>query len=423
MPANLCSRLFILAVILLAGPRAAAQDLLQQFKRQQEIYAQKVEAELNAALTQAQRLLATEPVKAVELLKQTLTKIEADANLTGDRKDSLVRVVKARLRMAEIEAARPAPPEPKAGPAVTQQAIAQQQARETEEISKTLAQIHALQRDGRSAEANRMAQDLLKQYPNQMAALGAGRIQSVRDVVVNARTLRTEANNRVLANQAAADRSALPPSRDVEFPADWKDRVAKRTGLNGPPLTDKEKVIMKSLATPITVGFNDERFEDIIGKLADLLNQPILLDKESLADAQVTSDTTYSLRELKNVPARTILRKVLGDLGLAYVIKDETIQVLTRDRAARETVTKTYYIGDLLAGGMFNQAGVRFVPWVDQLQAMQNVNTIIQMIQNIDPPSWQGNGGFGTISFHAPTMSLIVKQTAELHNMIGGSLR
>lgn len=422
---KLCSwaRLFTLALVLLTGPRAAAQDLLEQYKRQQEIYAQKVEAELNVALVQAQRLQATEPVKAVDLLKLTLTKIEADPSLTRERKDSFVRQIKARLRLAEADAARPAPPEPKAGPAVTQQAVAQQQAKETEEISKTLAQIHALQRDGRSDEANRLAQGLLKQYPNQMATLGAGRINTVRDVVVNARALRTEANNRVLANQLSADRSALPPSRDVEFPADWQQRVAKRTSMNGPPLTDKEKTIMKSLATPMTVGFNDERFEDIIGKLADVLNQPILLDKQSLADAQVTSDTTYSLKQLKNVPARTILRKVLGDLGLAYVIKDETIQVLTQERAARETVSKTYYIGDLLAGGMFNQAGVRFVPWVDQLQAMQNVNTIIQMIQNIDPPSWQGNGGFGTVSFHAPTMSLIIKQTSELHNMIGGSLR
>jgi general secretion pathway protein D len=408
----------------IACPQAVAQDLLTQFKRQQEIYAQKVEADLSAALIQAQRLQAAEPAMAVELLKRTQTTIEADENLPRERRDGFIRLIKARLRQAEAAADRPAAPaEAKAGPAVTQQAIAQQQAKETEEISKSLAQIYALQRDGKSGEANRLAQDLLKQYPNQMAALGNGRIQSTRDVIANARALRGEVNNRVIASGTSVDRSALPPARDVEFPADWQQRVAKRTSMNGPPLTDKEKVIMKALATPITVGFKEERFEDIVGKLADLLNQPLLLDKQSLADAQVTSDTTYSLPTLKNVPARTILRKVLGDLGLAYIIKDETIQVVTRDRAARETVTKTYYIGDLLAGGMFNQAGVRFMPWVDQFQAMQNVTTIIQMIQNIDPPSWQGNGGFGTITFHAPTMSLIVKQTAELHNMIGGSLR
>lgn len=420
-----CGGLLTLALLLLTRP-VPAQDLLEQYKKQQEIYAQKVEIELQNSLSQAQRLQTADPAKAASILQATLTKIEADSNLTKERREVFGRLIRARLRIAEAEAGkaagRPAEPTTKLTQSVNQQAAAQQQVKESEQISRTLLQIQALQRDGRTTEANRLAQDLLQQYPDQLAAIGAGRVTSTNDVIANARSLRTEADRRIVGAMGGVDRSALPAGRDVEFPADWKNRVAKRSGMNGPPMTDKEKSILKSLATPISVSFKDARFEDIVSELADKLNQPLLLDKQSLADAQVTSDTTYSL-QLKNVPTRTILRKMLGDLGLAYIIKDETIQVVTQDRAAREMVQKTYYIGDLLAGGMFNQAGIRFVPWVDQFQAMQNVNSIIQIIQTIDPASWQGNGGFGTVTFYAPSMSLIIRQTAEMHNMIGSSLR
>jgi hypothetical protein len=44
------------------------------------------------------------------------------------------------------------------------------------------------------------------------------------------------------------------------------------------------------------------------------------------------------------------------------------------------------------------------------------------MIQtSVDPQSWQANGGNGSIVFNAPSMSLIIKQSAEVHALLGGS--
>ena len=145
-------------------------------------------------------------------------------------------------------------------------------------------------------------------------------------------------------------------------------------------------------------------------------------DRTSLQEAQVTTDSPSSLT-IKNAASRSVLRKVLGDLGLTYIVKNEAIQVITPERAAKEMTVKTYYIGDLLQGGMFAQSGIRFNPWLDQIQAMQNVMSIIQMVETIDPGSWQKNGGQGSITFNAAAMALVIKQTAELHNMLGGSLR
>jgi hypothetical protein len=46
------------------------------------------------------------------------------------------------------------------------------------------------------------------------------------------------------------------------------------------------------------------------------------------------------------------------------------------------------------------------------------------IISTVDPASWQGvsERGYGTISYDPATMSLVVRQTAEMHYMLGGGL-
>jgi len=48
------------------------------------------------------------------------------------------------------------------------------------------------------------------------------------------------------------------------------------------------------------------------------------------------------------------------------------------------------------------------------------VTKIIDMIQtSVDPDSWKVNGGLGTIHFNAPTMSLVITNSAEVQAAIG----
>jgi hypothetical protein len=84
-------------------------------------------------------------------------------------------------------------------------------------------------------------------------------------------------------------------------------------------------------------------------------------------------------------------------------------------------VVRTYYLGDLM--GLMD---LRLPPVVNQLQMAQNVAYIIDLIKHsVDPDSWADNGrdGPGTIAFEPLTMSLVVRQSAEVHFMLGGSLR
>jgi hypothetical protein len=121
------------------------------------------------------------------------------------------------------------------------------------------------------------------------------------------------------------------------------------------------------------------------------------------------------------VATRTALRAIFNQLGLTYVVRDNVIQITSIVRARDTMVTKSYYIGDIVAvSGLFG-GSTQYGMALDQAQLAQNVGGIVEMITgSLDPMSWQGKGGVGTIGFNIPTMSLIVRQSAEVHMMMRG---
>jgi hypothetical protein len=49
---------------------------------------------------------------------------------------------------------------------------------------------------------------------------------------------------------------------------------------------------------------------------------------------------------------------------------------------------------------------------------------IVEMIKgSVDPNSWRDNGGEGTIVFDPRTLSIIVKQTSEVHSILGSGYK
>ena len=55
---------------------------------------------------------------------------------------------------------------------------------------------------------------------------------------------------------------------------------------------------------------------------------------------------------------------------------------------------------------------------------IQQVNQLAIMIQqSYDPNSWQNNGGPGSITFDPISMSFVIRQTAEMHFLLGVGMR
>lgn len=414
-----------LTAALLAGSAAAepprGSDLLEQYRNTNAVAAQKFENEIRDAIVEAQRLVPTDPTKAVECLKKALARVEDDKVLTATRRDSLLLDLKERIRVAQTDSRRAARDQAertdRAARAADRQSVQARAEAEQEKIAQQLSTVRALRRDGKVEEANRLAQDLAARYPSNLAVQVAAEVGGMGDRVREARQTRAETERRRLMVYQDVDRSAMLPIGDIEFPKDWAEKTKRRKAAQN-PMTAKERAILEALNKTITLDVKDVKFYEVLDQLQNLLGQTFVTDEDALKQANVSEDSQVTVRAKRPTSARTVLREVLSPLGLTYVIKDQTIYITTKEKAKSMMVVRTYYLGDVM--GPVNPF---LPPALNQLQMGQNVAYIVDLIKRtVDPESWAdvGRDGQGTIAFDPITMSLVVKQSAEVHYMLSG---
>jgi hypothetical protein len=400
-------------------------DLLDQARRMNQVAVLQVEADTKLALRDAERLAAAEPAKAVEKLQQLLATLEADQNLTPERRDTLVRVVKDRIRVAQAatDKAAVAAEEAKArGVAeVARKADDDKLAAEAAQIKAGLTAIAQLRKDGKTAEANQKVRELYEKHPQDIAVQILNGVNTMTNELAAAVEVRKEKEAGVLHAMRDIDRSAIIPKGDIEFPKDWKEKTERR--LKGQRLSEEEIKVLQALNSTMKPEFRGSRLQDVIDYLSTVTGRAILIDKSALDEAGFSYDTQVSFVPRHEISMRNVLRSVLGQVGLTYVVRDNVIQVTSPPRARDMMVTKSYFVGDLVAVTGLYGGAPQWGTALDQAQLGQNVAGVVEMIQSsIDPQSWRGRGGEGLIGFNVPTMSLIIRQSAEVHAMIRGGL-
>jgi hypothetical protein len=382
-------------------------DPLDRVKKQQDVAAQKTEADVRLAMRNAQRLAMTDLAGAIEKLKQTRDTVDNDSNLPDSRRTALRHLLDDRIRVLGLHDPGPAASESKralAGrredaPAATDQ----------ETTQRLMEGIKRLQKEGKLAQSEQQAADLAARKPDSPAARALQRSTSIANQSAANRELRDGIDRGAADALRGVERSAVASGEDVTYPKDWKTRSASRKSSNAVPLTARERAILHALDSEISVRFENSRFEDVIEYLQTMTGLPIVLSPAALEEAGVSYDSPVTLR-VKGVTARFVLRKVLAELGLGYVIRNETVEVVTPAQVRENRVTRVYYIGDLLFGGPVHRA----------FQAAQ----LMELIQGtVDPQSWEGKGGAGTMFYDDHTRSLIIKQNAELQPVLSSGLR
>jgi hypothetical protein len=383
----------LLCTAVLAGTPAqlfaADKDPLPDVRDRMKVEAQRVEKEFTEGRAAAYKLVrAADPklVEATEKLETLLAMVRRDNSLDAKRRKVLIVTLEWDLdKVKEIAGER----------------------------RRTSSSGAALSRAARS--------DIRRDDNARRTTDGNSVVRGARSVIESrSRSLedyrddRRRSGDRFNRVMASTAKSAIPENRNVTFPKDWVEKSRKRTA--GIKMTAKEKQIMKALSTTIDAEFSENHFEDVIDWLKKATKCEIIVDKRGLDESSVTYKTPITLK-LKS-STRTVLKRILADLGLAYIVKDEAIQITSRERARQETTTRTYYIGDLAATVDVT------LPWIFQQQQMlENIDRIIKLVTgSIESQSWKVNNpdAPGTIVFEPITMSLVVKQTAEIHFMLGG---
>jgi hypothetical protein len=386
-PAVLASLSVVLA---LARPLSAQDpnDPMPEVRQRLKAEAQRVEREFSTGRLDAYRLVQSDPgrlAEAVGRIQELLTLLENDRSLKPDRRTQLLVTLKADVRELQARAARArgtAPAEPPTRP-----------------VRDDVRRAEQVQRDG----------------GRQIQSDVQSRFDSMRRHVADVREVRTQSSNRFLGANQSIEQSAVPEGRDYVLPGDWAEKSLKRSPVA--KLSPQEKAVLEALKKPISADFTDATFNDVMDYLRKATGQEIVVDKQALDEVNVTYETPLKLQARK-LTTRTVLKRVLADLGLTYVLKDGTIFVTSVARAKEMVATRTYYVGDLAT-----IVDVRFGPVLSRIQAAQALATIVNLITSqIEPQTWNVNNpdAPGLIVYDPVTMTLIVRQTAEVHLMLGG---
>jgi hypothetical protein len=402
---------------------------LDQIRRLNEVRAQKAEAEYHEAIQAAQRLALKDPAQAVDGLKATLALVKEDPSLTDSRRDKLLRKLNEQIRIQEA-AVRTSQRDNPPLPAPPRRPERKPRASDDVEVSSSLATIRSLLRDGQTEKARQLGEDLARKYPQNLAAQSARHLTVTSDQSGYLRRQRHEEDARMVSANRDVERSNLPASGDVEFPQDWVEKTKKRSTVI--KLTEKEKVIVKALRSPLKAEFKNANFGTVLEYLRTMSKLEIIEDTTAMQLAQVSYDTPVTLNFNRPVALQTVLRSFLGGLNLNYVIKDETLQITSAERAKELMVTRSYYIGDLIAVPLpvnnfpyfaWGQAAtvIQGAQPPNALQILQQAKQIADMIkESVDPGSWREDGA--SITFNAATMSLVVRNSAAVHALLGSSM-
>ncbi|HZY88190.1 MAG TPA: hypothetical protein VFE78_25365 [Gemmataceae bacterium] len=172
--------------------------------------------------------------------------------------------------------------------------------------------------------------------------------------------------------------------------------------------TDKEREIEHKLNTPVSMNFVDQTLKTVLDDIHSWNNINIYVDEPALVQEGISLDHPITIR-LEQVSLKSALNLILHNLHLTYVIKDEVLQITTMPYARGKLMTATYKVADLVRPGK----------WKGKAEKKNDVDTLIRLITStIEPRSWDVQGGRGIVDYHTPSRSLVVNQTADIHEQV-----
>lgn len=160
------------------------------------------------------------------------------------------------------------------------------------------------------------------------------------------------------------------------------------------------------LDAPAPVVDVDQALTKFVAELQSKTGLPWRVDRKALEDAGI--EATCRLKgKFTQISLRSLLNLLLKDHDLVWRVIDESIVITTSEKANAHLETRVYLVGDIVKmkfdDGTFN----------DEFDELINV---IRM--NLEPTTWDQVGGPGSMRGYQKTHSLVVSQTAPVHNQI-----
>ncbi|MCS6977593.1 MAG: hypothetical protein NZM31_11375 [Gemmatales bacterium] len=413
-------------------PTAHAQDsTLDEAQKRRKIEAERLEMEIRNALAEADKIKASEPSRAVQILEAALEKLSANTALSIAQTATLrvtlkdrIEAIKSGRAKAEAEQA-----EGRNRLAELDRRLArlQAQAERDEALRRDLAIVKDLMARGKLAEAARLSEELAQRHSDNPAAGQQRQVAGLGERVREAYRITEEKAGASVSALNDVARSGIPPAGDIVYPPKekWDKLTRDRKKFLEIPMTEREKQIVAILNSeiPTPTELRDITFRKFLDDFQKETGLPVLVNQAALKDLGIDYENTFTISLPRKVTRRSLLRTALAELGLTYVIRNETIEIMDVERAKNCMTVRVIPIDDLLLG--FGGLAPPILPNGNaNTSGKTPIDLLIDMIQDtIEPLSWQKYNGPGSITYYAPQRALIIRNSAEVINMIGGRTR
>jgi hypothetical protein len=175
-----------------------------------------------------------------------------------------------------------------------------------------------------------------------------------------------------------------------------------------------EQAIEAALQRRGSVVFQQMPLLDVAASLGEQFGVQVVLAGKKLEEASVSAEAPITA-DLNGLTLESILRLVLKDLELCFVVRDEALLITTPEDAEALFSTRVYPVLDLVATSVPGARG--------EWKVAYDYYSLIELIKaTIEPDSWDDVGGPGAIAELAHAGVLVTSQSRDVHRRIDGLL-
>ncbi|HXT59526.1 MAG TPA: hypothetical protein VN699_12875 [Pirellulales bacterium] len=196
-------------------------------------------------------------------------------------------------------------------------------------------------------------------------------------------------------------RLSLPPGK-----LDWPQEAE-------PPLCGAEARIGAALEEDFDLDFAEQPLSDALDALAARHEIQMRIDRKAFQREGINADAPVTCM-LRGVTLKAALKRLLDELELTYVIRNEVLLITTKTAADNLLIAKVYPVFDLVVR---RPGGSPRTPALDFESLIEAITT------NLEPTTWDEVGGPGAVNEFTNAGALVISQTAEIHDQIAAYLR
>ena len=314
--------------------------------------------EITTELAKANEKKESDPLDAEDDLKRLARKVEG-ANIDQASKASLSAMVGRALaeQTAYVEANRAKIQLDLNNEAVRTEIemLSAREVRVDDEISSLVERFNDLMEQDRFQEAEVIAKQVQELKPGSPIATSLFhssrtqvRIQMDKDII-------DRSEDGFARNMLAVGAAAISPDPDRPFsfgddPTRWEEISRRRLASSNSDsrLSIREQDIKRKLRTDVELKYRNRPLGEVLDDLSAVTGVPIAIDSRALAAVRVNRDTPVSESINNRVSLKSALNLLLDDLDLTYVLKNDVLNITSREARRTMTETRTYRVADLV---------------------------------------------------------------------------